>query len=48
MSWSYSNWYTGEPDDNGGADCGRLLSAHGYRWGDSSCMNSMDYICELR
>ncbi|MEC8424169.1 MAG: lectin-like protein, partial [Myxococcota bacterium] len=48
ISWSYSNWYPGEPDDNGGADCGRLLSTHGYRWGDAPCTNSAGFICEFR
>ena len=48
LSGSYTNWYPGEPDDNGGADCGRLLSTHGYRWGDAPCGNSMGFICEYR
>jgi hypothetical protein len=48
---SYSNWFSGEPDDNpgsGGADCGRLLSNHNYQWGDAPCANLLDYVCESR
>ncbi|HCH63488.1 MAG TPA: hypothetical protein DFR83_11830 [Deltaproteobacteria bacterium] len=48
LSSSYTNWHPGEPDDNGGADCGRLLSTHSYRWGDAPCDNSAGFICELR
>lgn len=40
----YSHWETNEPSGNG--DCALLWTAAGA-WDDSSCGNSLDYICEV-
>jgi len=47
-SVSYTDWYSGEPNDSGGnEDCGQLNRFHpDYGWNDEPCSSSFAYICE--
>ena len=42
---SYTNWASGEPNNNGNADCADF-GPHGYTWEDHSCSAAFSYICE--
>jgi len=45
---TYTNWYTGQPDNYPGIqDCMRLYSGRSYTWGDYSCSNALCSVCEL-
>jgi len=46
---SYSRWASGEPNDAGGEDCGRLYGDRGTQpglWVDVECTSSYDWTCE--
>ena len=45
----YTNWRTGEPSDEGGAeDCAELYSPYyGGKWNDNNCGQSRRYVCEI-
>ncbi|CAC5419270.1 unnamed protein product [Mytilus coruscus] len=44
----YSNWYPGEPNNDGGEDC--LMTGGNYRtlWNDGNCGSHHKYICEKK
>ena len=46
---SYTRWASGEPNDAGGEDCGRLYGDRGTEpglWVDVECTSSYDWTCE--
>lgn len=43
----YSNWASGEPNNQGNEDCGVLSSNHDYQWDDRVCTNQyLNFVCE--
>ena len=47
---AYTNWYTGEPNDSGGAeDCVEFLFTphHEVKWNDKNCNRPLRYVCEI-
>ena len=46
---TYTNWYTGQPSDSGGAeDCVELFTPlYGGKWNDKNCNRSLRYVCEI-
>ncbi|XP_052062580.1 perlucin-like protein [Mytilus californianus] len=44
----YSQWYPGEPNNNGrNEDCGLLMTVFKYKWNDVRCnLDNTGYICE--
>ncbi|XP_076083529.1 CD209 antigen-like protein D [Mytilus galloprovincialis] len=44
----YSNWYPGEPNNDGGEDC--LMTGGGYKtlWNDGHCESHFKFICEKK
>jgi len=46
---NYSNWYQGQPDNNGGNEnCINIFSDQGYKWNDEACDQSYCFVCENR
>ncbi|XP_072543774.1 macrophage mannose receptor 1-like [Salminus brasiliensis] len=44
-NFSYSDWYTGEPNNLVGDICVQLYSAHEYRWIDAACHWYNPFVC---
>ncbi|MFK7926547.1 MAG: MopE-related protein [Myxococcota bacterium] len=44
---TYTNWETGEPNDQGGEDCGQLNFFLNGAWNDQACSLRYPFICEL-
>ncbi|KAL7875557.1 hypothetical protein AOLI_G00105200 [Acnodon oligacanthus] len=44
--FSYSNWKTGEPNNNDHNNCGALLGNSGYRWNDEGCQWKHPFVCQ--
>ncbi|XP_072543317.1 macrophage mannose receptor 1-like isoform X1 [Salminus brasiliensis] len=42
-NFSYSDWYTGEPNNGVGDNCVTLK--YGYRWNDAACCWSNPFVC---
>uniref|UniRef100_A0A3B1KDV2 C-type lectin domain-containing protein n=1 Tax=Astyanax mexicanus TaxID=7994 RepID=A0A3B1KDV2_ASTMX len=42
---SYTDWSTGEPNNDVGDNCVQLWSVSGYRWNDVSCFWPDRFIC---
>ena len=46
---SYTNWYSGQPDNHlGGEDCLEFNWDGGGKWNDASCTETRQYVCERR
>jgi hypothetical protein len=44
---SYTNWYSGEPNNSGDEDCAQLNRFHPSNgWNDEPCSSAYRYICE--
>ena len=46
---SYTNWYSGQPDNHlGGEDCLMFNFPHGNggKWNDANCQSALKYVCE--
>lgn len=46
---SYTNWYSGQPDNYGGnEDCVQIVRNESppYGWNDNECSVTMPFICE--
>ncbi|QQR90881.1 MAG: DUF4215 domain-containing protein [Myxococcales bacterium] len=46
FSASYQNWGSGEPNDNGGQDCGSYWNGTPYQWDDIACTANLPSLCE--
>ncbi|XP_072543319.1 C-type lectin lectoxin-Lio2-like [Salminus brasiliensis] len=44
-NFSYSDWYTGEPNNPVGDICVQLWSGNGYRWADVGCHWPDSFVC---
>ncbi|XP_052692400.1 perlucin-like protein [Crassostrea angulata] len=44
--FSYSAWYSGQPNNYNNQDCLCLYRSHALTWWDDSCAASYQYICE--
>jgi Lectin C-type domain len=44
----YTNWFVGQPDDNGDTSCALLYFANGVQglWADNSCRYATHFMCE--
>lgn len=42
----FTNWASGQPDNQGTADCALMQSAGG-KWADTNCGNAARYVCEI-
>ena len=47
MAPFFADWYTGEPNNAGGEDCGSFWTgSKGYKYNDVPCTLSLRYLCE--
>ena len=42
----YENWKSGQPNDQGGQDCGKVHMEENNHWFDDKCDNSHYFVCE--
>ncbi|XP_052084106.1 perlucin-like protein [Mytilus californianus] len=47
-SLSYTDWNSGEPNNELNEDCASMRKKRNYRWNDVSCSLLFSYICEIQ